>query len=108
MAQASIKCQIGVRPMVQRTQVLYVDDIDGSDAEGTVRFGIGGTEDEIGLNKKHAGQLAKAIGPHIYAARKVPPSPRAGGGPPAPPHDPPVLPARARRPGLPRSPPGPP
>ncbi len=55
--------------MVQRTQVLYVDDIDGSDAEGTVRFGIGGTEYEIDLNKKHADQFAKAIGPYIDAAR---------------------------------------
>ena len=57
--------------MAQRTQVLYVDDIDGSDAEGTVRFGFDGTDYEIDLNKKHADQLAQAIGPFIAAARKV-------------------------------------
>ena len=62
--------------MAQRTQVLYVDDIDGSDAEGTVRFGLGGTDYEIDLNKKHAAQFAKAIAPYLAAARKVPSSRR--------------------------------
>jgi hypothetical protein len=62
--------------VAQRTQVLYVDDIDGSDAEGTVRFGFDGTDYEIDLNKKHADQLAQAIGPFIDAARKVPSSRR--------------------------------
>ena len=67
--------------MAQRTQVLYVDDIDGSEAEGTVRFGLGGTDYEIDLNKKHADQFAKAIGPYVEAARKVPSSRRGGRGP---------------------------
>ena len=66
--------------MAQRTQVLYVDDIDGSDAEGTVRFGLGGTDYEIDLNKKHADQFAKAIGPFITAARKVPAARQAARG----------------------------
>ena len=57
--------------MAQRTQILYVDDIDGSAAEGTVRFGFGGTDYEIDLSKKHADQLAKALGPYVDAARKV-------------------------------------
>ena len=35
---------IGVRLMAQRTQVVYVDDIDGSEAEGTVRLGFGGAD----------------------------------------------------------------
>ncbi len=73
--------------MAQRTQVLYVDDIDGSDAEGTVRFGLGGTDYEIDLNKKHADQFAEAIGPFIDAARKVPSSRRAARGPRAQRHD---------------------
>lgn len=73
--------------MAQRTQVLYVDDIDGSDAEGTVRFGLGGTDYEIDLNKKHADQFAKAIGPFIDAARKVPSSRRAARGPRVSRHD---------------------
>jgi hypothetical protein len=66
--------------VAQRTQVLYVDDIDGSDAEGTVRFGFDGTDYEIDLNKKHAEQLAEAIGPFVAAARKVPSSRRPARG----------------------------
>ena len=66
--------------MVQRTQILYVDDIDGSEAEGTVRFGLDGTEYEIDLNKKHSAQFAKAIRPYIDAARKVSSSRRAARG----------------------------
>ena len=58
--------------MAQRTQILYVDDIDGSKADGTIRFGLDGTYYEIDLSKKHADQLAKAIRPYIDAARKVP------------------------------------
>jgi hypothetical protein len=66
--------------VAQRTQILYVDDIDGSEAEGTVRFGLDGTDYEIDLNKKHADQLAKAIRPYIDAARKVSSSRRPGRG----------------------------
>jgi hypothetical protein len=66
--------------VAQRTQVLYVDDIDGSDAEGTVRFGFDGTDYEIDLNKKHADQLNQAISPFIAAARKVPSSRRPSRG----------------------------
>jgi hypothetical protein len=58
--------------MAQRTQILYVDDIDGSEAAGTVRFGLGGTDYEIDLSRAHADQLKAAIGPFIAAARKVP------------------------------------
>jgi len=57
--------------MAQRTQILYVDDIDGSEAAGTVRFGLGGTDYEIDLSRAHADELAAAIGPYIAAARKV-------------------------------------
>lgn len=63
--------------MAQRTQILYVDDIDGSEAEGTVRFGLEGVDYEIDLNKEHAEQFAAAIGPFIDAARKVSPAKRA-------------------------------
>ena len=57
--------------MAQRTQVLFVDDIDGSEATGTVRFGIGGTEYEIDLSQAHKDELAAAVGPYVAAARKV-------------------------------------
>jgi hypothetical protein len=30
--------------MAQKIQTIFVDDIDGSEAEGTVRFGLDGTD----------------------------------------------------------------
>ena len=47
--------------MAQKVQTLFVDDLDGSEAEGTVRFGLDGTEYEIDLNAKHATQLRDAL-----------------------------------------------
>ena len=40
--------------MAQKIQTLFVDDLDGSQAQGTVRFGLEGTEYEIDLNAGHA------------------------------------------------------
>jgi hypothetical protein len=66
--------------VAQRTQILYVDDIDGGEAEGTIRFGVDGAEYEIDLSKEHAEQFAKAVSPYVAAARKVPAVRRAGRG----------------------------
>ena len=30
--------------MAQKIQTLFIDDLDGSDAEGTVRFGLDGAD----------------------------------------------------------------
>jgi hypothetical protein len=57
--------------VAQRTQVMFVDDIDGSEATGTVRFGIGGSEYEIDLSQAHKDELTAAVGPYLAAARKV-------------------------------------
>jgi len=57
--------------MAQRTQILYVDDMDGSQADGMVRFGLDGADYEIDLSKKHADQFATANRPYLDAARKV-------------------------------------
>ncbi len=55
-------------------QILYIDDLDGSDADGTVRFALDGTDYEIDLNAKHAQELRDALTRYVSAAR------RAGGG----------------------------
>lgn len=57
--------------MAQHTRIIVTDDIDGGEAEGTIRFSIGGTGYEIDLSKKHADQFASAIAPFTAAARKV-------------------------------------
>jgi hypothetical protein len=66
--------------VAQRTQILYADDIDGSEADSTVRFGLDGADYEIDLNEKHAEQFAEAIRPYVDAGRKVFSSRRAARG----------------------------
>jgi hypothetical protein len=58
-------------PMAQRTQIMLTDDIDGSEADTTIKFGVDRTEYEIDLNTKHAAQFEKAVSPYIAAARKA-------------------------------------
>jgi hypothetical protein len=57
--------------VAQKIQTLFIDDLDGSDAEGTVRFGLDGTEYEIDLNAEHAGELRDALTRYVDAARRV-------------------------------------
>ena len=47
--------------MAQRTQVIFEDDIDGSEAEGTVTFALNGVQYEIDLSNKNAEKLRKAL-----------------------------------------------
>lgn len=58
--------------MAQRVQTLYIDDLDGSEADGTVRFALDGSEYEIDLNTKHADALRKSLARYVEAARKSP------------------------------------
>jgi hypothetical protein len=57
--------------MAQKIQTLFIDDLDGSAAEGTVRFGLDGTEYEIDLNAGHARELRDALARYVSAARRV-------------------------------------
>jgi Lsr2 len=57
--------------VAQKIQTLFIDDIDGSAAEGTVRFALDGTEYEIDLNTKHADALRKALAKYIDSARRT-------------------------------------
>ena len=57
--------------MAQKIQTVFVDDLDGSEAEGTVRFGLDGSEYEIDLNADHAQALREALAPYVSAARRA-------------------------------------
>lgn len=57
--------------MAQKVQTLFVDDLDSSDAEGTVRFGLDGLHYEIDLNTAHAKELRGALARYVEAGRKV-------------------------------------
>jgi len=58
--------------MAQRVQTLLIDDLDGGEAERTVRFGLDGAEYEIDLSAGHAGALRRALAPYVSAARRAP------------------------------------
>lgn len=57
--------------MAQKIQTLFIDDIDGGEAAGTVRFGLDGTEYEIDLNAVHTEELRKVLENYTAHARKV-------------------------------------
>jgi Lsr2 len=56
--------------VAQKIQTLLTDDLDGSNAEGTVWFGLDGTEYEIDLNAEHAQALRDALARYVKAARR--------------------------------------
>ena len=64
--------------MAQKIQTLFIDDLDGSAAEGTVRFGLDGTEYEIDLNAEHAKNMREALARYVNAGRRAGGSARSG------------------------------
>jgi hypothetical protein len=62
--------------MAQKVTIALEDDLDGGPADETVRFGIGGSEYEIDLNKKNAKAFRKQLAPFIEHARKAGRGPR--------------------------------
>ena len=64
--------------MAQKVQTFFIDDFDGSEAEGTVVFGLDGTQYEIDLNTSHAKELRTTLARYIDAGRKVTSAARRG------------------------------
>ena len=56
--------------MAQKIQTLLIDDLDGGQAEDTVRFRLDGADYEIDLSAKHVEALRKALEPYVSAARR--------------------------------------
>ena len=56
--------------MAQRTQVLLIDDLDGSSAEETVAFGLDGAAYEIDLSAKNANELRESLATYVAHGRK--------------------------------------
>ena len=57
--------------MAQKIQTLFIDDLDGSEADGTVRFGLDGTDYEIDLNSEHAQELQDALARYVTTDRRA-------------------------------------
>ena len=58
--------------MATKIQTLLIDDLDGSPAEGTVRFALDDTSYEIDLSGDHTQALREALSPFTGAARRAP------------------------------------
>ena len=57
--------------MAQQVNVSFVDDLDGSEAVGTVAFGVDGRQYEIDLSESNAARLRELFTPLVGAGRKV-------------------------------------
>lgn len=57
--------------MAQKIQTTITDDLDGSEADGTFRFGLDGTDYVIDLNAAHAKELRKELTKYVEAGRKA-------------------------------------
>ena len=57
--------------MAQQTTVRFVDDIDGSEAVGTVSFSLNNRSYEIDLSDENTDKLHEALAPFIEHARKA-------------------------------------
>ena len=57
--------------MASRTTVTLVDDLDGSEAEQSVSFGLDGIDYEIDLSGAHAQALRELLAPYTAAARRT-------------------------------------
>jgi hypothetical protein len=57
--------------MAKQTIERLIDDIDGSEAQANVVFGIDGRNWSIDLNAKHEEEMRAKLGPFVEAARRV-------------------------------------
>lgn len=57
--------------MARRTTVTLVDDIDGSEADESVSFGLDRADYEIDLSESNAGALRDVLAPFVTAARRT-------------------------------------
>jgi hypothetical protein len=57
--------------MAKRIEEIFIDDIDGSEAEGTTKFALDGTNYEIDLSGANRDKLEKALAPFVSKARPV-------------------------------------
>jgi hypothetical protein len=57
--------------MARKIQTLLIDDLDGGEAAGTVRFSLDGTEYEIDLSAAHGDELRSALAQYLTHARRT-------------------------------------
>ena len=60
--------------MARQQSVSLIDDLDGSKAVETIRFGLDGASYEADLNRRNATNLRKSLGGFVEHSRKVKPT----------------------------------
>ncbi|GAB3553074.1 Lsr2 family protein [Arthrobacter tumbae] len=69
--------------MAQKVKIILIDDLDGGEADETVRFGLDGTQYEIDLSSAHAEELRSTLSTYVSAARRESQAKQRQGGAPA-------------------------
>lgn len=64
--------------MAQKVAVHLVDDLDGSEAESTIEFGLDGVSYAIDLSAENADQLREVLEPFVTHGRRAGGRKRAG------------------------------
>jgi hypothetical protein len=57
--------------MAKQTITRLIDDLDGSEADETVKFGIDGVQYEIDLSQENANKLREMLEPYVKAGAKI-------------------------------------
>jgi len=57
--------------VAKRTIHVLVDDLEGGDADETVKFGLDGVQYEIDLSKKNANKIRDLLKPYVQAGAKI-------------------------------------
>jgi hypothetical protein len=57
--------------MAQKTWVTLIDDIDGTEGDESVLFGLDGVSYEIDLSERNAAALRDALAPYLASARRA-------------------------------------
>ncbi|MET8148538.1 Lsr2 family protein [Actinoplanes sp. NPDC049668] len=80
--------------MAKTIVTLLTDDLDGSEADRTIEFGLDGVSYTIDLSEKNTGKLRKALDPYLAVASRVG---RSGAGGRIPSRGAAAVPARTNR-----------
>ena len=56
--------------MAQKVKIILIDDLDGGEADETVKFGIDGTQYEIDLSSAHAEELRSTLSSYVSGGRR--------------------------------------
>ena len=57
--------------MAKQVITVLTDDLDGTDADRTIEFGLDGVNYTIDLSDKNAGKLRKALDPYLTVAARA-------------------------------------